>query len=237
MSSVASIRRVVVLPAPLGPRKPKISPAPTARSTPRTASTSRLARIVKVRTRSCVCDHRLVGRRRGHVDLLSAMLPWATSLAPFSIFGQYLHRADNHPSEEMLSTMDRRIDRFRPPLAAPRQPPGVALRPHGRPPVRPVRVRHRGARGAHRQRRGDRRQAVRPDGPDDRRGHPRDRPPGAVRLRPPRARPDRPAAGHRRGRARAASLPSRRRWPASATRARPRSASTPRPSSPSSTTS
>ena len=37
--SVASIRSVVVLPAPLGPRKPKISPSATSRSTPRTAST------------------------------------------------------------------------------------------------------------------------------------------------------------------------------------------------------
>ena len=43
-SRVASIRSVVVLPAPFGPRKPKISPVPTSRSTPRTASTSRLAR-------------------------------------------------------------------------------------------------------------------------------------------------------------------------------------------------
>ena len=39
VSRVASIRSVVVLPAPFGPRKPKISPSATARSTPRTAST------------------------------------------------------------------------------------------------------------------------------------------------------------------------------------------------------
>ncbi len=38
-SSVVSIRRVVVLPAPLGPRKPKISPRCTVMLTPRTAST------------------------------------------------------------------------------------------------------------------------------------------------------------------------------------------------------
>src|ERR1700729_722086 len=37
--SVASIRSVVVFPAPLGPRKPKISVRCTAKSTPRTAST------------------------------------------------------------------------------------------------------------------------------------------------------------------------------------------------------
>ena len=49
-SSVVSIRRVVVLPAPFGPRKPTISPALTVRSTPRTASTVRL-RLVKVRAR------------------------------------------------------------------------------------------------------------------------------------------------------------------------------------------
>src|SRR5215813_2409320 len=47
-SSVVSIRRVVVLPAPLGPRKPTISPSATLRSTPRTASTVRL-RVRKAR--------------------------------------------------------------------------------------------------------------------------------------------------------------------------------------------
>src|SRR5258706_14575744 len=46
--SVDSIRSVVVLPAPLGPRNPKISPWRTARSTPATASTARL-RDLKVR--------------------------------------------------------------------------------------------------------------------------------------------------------------------------------------------
>src|SRR5438105_8491744 len=40
-SSVESMRSVVVLPAPLGPRKPKISPRRTSRSTPATASTCR----------------------------------------------------------------------------------------------------------------------------------------------------------------------------------------------------
>src|SRR6202165_4070647 len=40
-SSVASMRSVVVLPAPFGPRKPKISPRVTERSTPATASTFR----------------------------------------------------------------------------------------------------------------------------------------------------------------------------------------------------
>ena len=34
------MRRVVVLPAPLGPRNPKIEPASTRRSTPATASTT-----------------------------------------------------------------------------------------------------------------------------------------------------------------------------------------------------
>src|SRR6266436_3491958 len=41
-SRVASIRNVVVLPAPFGPRNPKISPRRTLRSTPATASTCRL---------------------------------------------------------------------------------------------------------------------------------------------------------------------------------------------------
>src|ERR1044072_2740903 len=40
--NVATMRSVVVLPAPLGPRKPKISPWRTFRSTPATASTVRL---------------------------------------------------------------------------------------------------------------------------------------------------------------------------------------------------
>src|SRR5215471_18877524 len=49
-SSVVSIRRVVVLPAPFGPRKPTISPSSTVRSTPRTASTVRF-RLRNVRAR------------------------------------------------------------------------------------------------------------------------------------------------------------------------------------------
>src|SRR5579872_1780037 len=49
-SSVESIRRVVVLPAPFGPRKPKISPAWTSRSMPATASTDPL-RDLKTRRR------------------------------------------------------------------------------------------------------------------------------------------------------------------------------------------
>src|SRR5260370_11289470 len=48
--SVASMRSVVVLPAPFGPRKPKISPRRTLRSTPTTASTTRL-RLRKTRRR------------------------------------------------------------------------------------------------------------------------------------------------------------------------------------------
>ncbi len=40
VSSVTSIRNVVVLPAPFGPRKPKTWPVSTRRSTPRTASTA-----------------------------------------------------------------------------------------------------------------------------------------------------------------------------------------------------
>src|SRR3984957_5448320 len=40
LASVHKILIVVVLPAPLGPRKPKVSPLVTAKSMPRTASTS-----------------------------------------------------------------------------------------------------------------------------------------------------------------------------------------------------
>src|ERR1700751_6098844 len=49
-NSVASMRSVVVLPAPLGPRKPNISPARTRRSTPSTTTTSR-CRDLKTRRR------------------------------------------------------------------------------------------------------------------------------------------------------------------------------------------
>src|SRR5215467_4638965 len=49
-NSVVSMRRVVVLPAPFGPRKPTISPSSTSRSTPRTASTGPL-RLENVRAR------------------------------------------------------------------------------------------------------------------------------------------------------------------------------------------
>src|SRR5262249_44339146 len=52
MSSVASIRRVVVLPAPLGPRKPKIEPCSTSKSMPATASTTWPRRFPNVRRRS-----------------------------------------------------------------------------------------------------------------------------------------------------------------------------------------
>src|SRR5262249_15542769 len=50
LSSVVSMRSVVVLPAPFGPRKPTISPSSTVRSTPRTASTRPL-RLENVRAR------------------------------------------------------------------------------------------------------------------------------------------------------------------------------------------
>src|SRR5690606_17033 len=55
--SVASMRTVVVLPAPLGPRQAKISPSPTVRLMPRTASTCTglpgPRRTVNVLRRSC----------------------------------------------------------------------------------------------------------------------------------------------------------------------------------------
>src|SRR5256714_5027078 len=47
------MRIVVVLPAPLGPRKPKISPSSTLRSTPRTAATVPF-RALKVLVKPCV---------------------------------------------------------------------------------------------------------------------------------------------------------------------------------------
>src|SRR5688572_11965511 len=47
-SSPDSILRVVVLPAPLGPRKPTISPGSIAKLTPPTATTSRWARLTRL---------------------------------------------------------------------------------------------------------------------------------------------------------------------------------------------
>src|SRR5262249_2408891 len=50
VSSVVSIRRGVVLPAPFGPRNPTISPSSTVRPTPRTASVA-CFRLRNVRAR------------------------------------------------------------------------------------------------------------------------------------------------------------------------------------------
>lgn len=52
-SSVVSMRRVVVFPAPLGPRRPTISPAATVMSMERTASTGP-ALVSKVRASPAV---------------------------------------------------------------------------------------------------------------------------------------------------------------------------------------
>src|SRR6476620_8339444 len=105
--SVASIRRVVVLPAPFGPRKPNISPEPMLRSTPRTASTSEL-RDLNVRRRSRVSIiGPLVGRADAMVLLLGVYAGSRLAVAPFSIVVQYLHRADNDPRQGAMSTMNR----------------------------------------------------------------------------------------------------------------------------------
>src|SRR5215212_1028034 len=58
------MRSVVVLPAPLGPRKPTISPASTSRSTPTTACTSCLRlRNVRARPRAWITSASI---RRGY---------------------------------------------------------------------------------------------------------------------------------------------------------------------------
>ena len=49
LASVQRILMVVVLPAPFGPRKPKVSPRTTSKSIPRTASTSSY-RLVRLET-------------------------------------------------------------------------------------------------------------------------------------------------------------------------------------------
>ncbi|AKZ58175.1 hypothetical protein SAM23877_5130 [Streptomyces ambofaciens ATCC 23877] len=64
-SSVVSIRRVVVLPAPLGPRKPRISPARTVRSMPRTASTGPCF-VSKVRARPAVLMIAMAPEKQSH---------------------------------------------------------------------------------------------------------------------------------------------------------------------------
>src|SRR5947209_19623070 len=65
-SSPSSTRMVVVLPEPLGPRKPKTEPAGTARSMPSTAATApkRLVRPSVSMASSGVGDDRFEGTRR-----------------------------------------------------------------------------------------------------------------------------------------------------------------------------
>src|SRR6266513_3932907 len=83
--SVASMRSVVVLPAPLGPRNPKISPRITFRSTPTTASTVRL-RVLKM-------------RRRPRVSITASGL---LSPIPGDFAGRGLLAAGNHFPERLL---------------------------------------------------------------------------------------------------------------------------------------
>src|SRR6266576_326605 len=106
--SVASIRSVVVLPAPLGPRKPKISPIPTRRSTPCTASTTP-PRVLNVRRRSVVS---IIGPGNGVgvvILTLLARMPDAVCRAPCTgqQHGSLSAQCRYSPTQEQLSTVNR----------------------------------------------------------------------------------------------------------------------------------
>src|SRR5262245_15412450 len=106
--SVASMRSVVVFPAPLGPRKPKISPEPTWRSTPATASTGPV-RVLKVRFRSVVS---IIAVRIavGFVMLtLLGAVPDAVAGTTCTVqhHGSISEQCRYLPSQEPLSTMKR----------------------------------------------------------------------------------------------------------------------------------
>src|SRR5262245_35723197 len=101
------MRSVVVLPAPFGPRKPKISPVPTSRSTPRTASTT-LLRALKVRARSWVAIIvPLVGRAKAMVHLLVVAYAALVGSCTVQHLGAISAPCRYLPSEELLSTMNR----------------------------------------------------------------------------------------------------------------------------------
>ena len=90
-SSVASIRSVVVLPAPLGPRKPKIAPSSTvevdaADGLDVAGLAARLERSAQVLR----LDH------EGHLASPDGLCCRAASLAPLSDIGHYLPCADSY---------------------------------------------------------------------------------------------------------------------------------------------
>src|SRR6188472_4825135 len=103
------MRRVVVFPAPLGPRKPKISPAFTWRSTPATASTAPV-RDLKVRLRSAVS---IIIVRIGVGSVMLTLLVSCPMLSPPTTctvqhHGSISEQCRYLPSQEPLSTMDRK---------------------------------------------------------------------------------------------------------------------------------
>src|SRR5262245_56743925 len=102
------MRSVVVLPAPLGPRKPKISPAFTCRSTPATASTGPV-RILNVRLRSVVS---IIVLRIGVgfvmlTLLVSCPMLFRSTTCTVQHHGSISEQCRYLPSQEPLSTMNR----------------------------------------------------------------------------------------------------------------------------------
>src|SRR5207245_6252783 len=96
------------LPAPCGPRKPKISPAPTRRSTPLTASTTP-PRVLNVRRRSVVS---IIGPGNGvgvGILTLLACVADAVCSAPCTVqqHGSLSAQGRYSPLQEQLSTMNR----------------------------------------------------------------------------------------------------------------------------------
>src|SRR5919199_4920332 len=140
MRSVMSILIVVVLPAPFGPSRPKSSPSPTSKLTPRTASTSferRRRTPVVVRYVRCRSSAWMTATS----ETLVALTARSTSLengcdervrrlrgGRRRAARQRRHRARAHD--------DRLVGRLRaaPPAPGPPPPPPVAAAPARRPP-------------------------------------------------------------------------------------------------------
>src|SRR5262249_22698119 len=118
------MRKVVVLPAPFGPRKPTISPSDTVRSTPRTASTVRL-RLVNVRAspRASMIAMRVSSPFAGRACLFSCLAA-AVLIGRQSgqDLGEFVVPAHLGLRVQLAAVHDRRLERVQPALGHPPLP-------------------------------------------------------------------------------------------------------------------